>query len=57
MHDYVIFRELVTDFWIQHLQSTAELSETHVTFLTINQGDEEKEHGHQKDKDKDRVKN
>ena len=38
-------------------ETNAELSWTHVTFLTIDQEDEEKEHDQQKDKDKDRVKN
>ena len=44
----------LTDFWIQHLQSTAELTWTHVTFLTIDQKDEETWLNQQEDKDKDK---
>ena len=43
----------LTDFWIQRLQSTAELTWTHVTFLTIDQKDEETWLNQQEDKDKD----
>ena len=44
----------LTDFWIQRLQSTAELTWTHVTFLTIDQKDEETWLNQQEDKDKDK---
>ena len=42
----------LTDFWIQRLQSTAELTWTHVTFLTNDQKDEETFPNQQEDKDK-----
>ena len=44
----------LTDFWIQRLQSTAELTWTHVTFLTIDKKDEETWPNQQEDKDKDK---
>ena len=46
----------LTDFWIQRLQSTARLTWTHVTFLTIDQKDEETWPNQQEDKDKDKNK-
>ena len=49
----------LTDFWIQRLQSTAELTWTHVTFLTIltiDQKDKETWPNQQEDKDKDKNK-
>ena len=53
------FSDLVTDsasesdiFLFQRLQSTAELSQTRVTLLTINQKDKETWYDQQEDKDK-----